>query len=373
MDMHLADTHRYGLYLVLMAFVIMILASYTSLNLTRRIVASSAWAQKLWITCSAITLGVGIWSMHYIAMLACPLPIEISYDSTTLFTSMAIAVIGSVIGFFVTYYAKLAIPKFLLGGMFMGLSISGMHFIGMGALHQVEIRYFPIPFILTIFIAILASILTLYRSASSNRSLLSSALVISIALTGMHYTGMFAAQMTYPDISMLSNNQGANVDVFELANLVAFSTVIFLSICMICSLKIDQKLAEQFALKATLLDTSIDCIMMFNSRGWIIECNPAAAAAFGYTRKQALSLTMFDFLFPFDRNGEAAALLFQQLTRQDATLIGKRVEMPAYRADRSEFTAEITITGFQFEGKQVFAVTIRNLTEQRQTTTATAS
>ncbi|MBP1962159.1 MHYT domain-containing protein [Paenibacillus aceris] len=372
--MHLADTQRYGLYLVLLALVIMILASYTSLNLTRRIAVSSAWAQKLWISCSAATLGVGIWSMHFIAMLACPLPIGISYDINTLFTSMAVAVIGSVIGFFVTNCAKkLEIPKFLLGGMFMGLSISGMHFIGMGALHHVEIHYFPIPFVLTIVIAILASIITLYRSANSNQSLLSSALVSSIALTGMHYTGMFAAQMTYPDISLLSTNQEANVDVLVLAMLVAFGTVIFLSICMICSLKIDQKLAEQSTLKATLLDTSIDCIMMFNSRGWIIECNPAAAAAFGYTRKQALSLTMFDFLFPFDRNGEAAASLFQQLARQDTALIGKRIEMLAYRADRSEFPAEITITGFQFKGKQVFAATIRNLAEQCRPTTATAS
>ncbi|WP_171684835.1 MHYT domain-containing protein [Paenibacillus planticolens] len=371
--MHLADTHNYRLYLILLAFAIVLLASYTSLNLLRRVAAANARHQKLWIACSAITLGVGIWSMHFIAMLACPLPADITYDIFTVFTSMAVAVIGSLIGFFVTYFVKFQTPKFLLGGTFMGLTISGMHYIGVGALNLVEIRYLPIPFILSILLAILASILTLYLSASSRQSLVTSCLVISVSFIGMHDMGMLAAEMTFPAINTLATPQGAHLDVFVLAILVAFGTLIFLSICMICSLKIDQQLAEQSALKASLLDTSVDCMMMFNSRGWIIECNPAAAAAFGYTRKQALSLTMFDFLFPFDQNGEAAASLFQQLKRQDEALIGKRIEMTAYRSDRSEFPAEITITGFQFGGKQVFAVIIRDLTEQRRTITATAS
>lgn len=200
--------------------------------------------------------------------------------------------------------------------------------------------------------------------------MVSSGFAISLTLTGMHFIGMSAGNMTYPDSSMFYEHYRASMDSYVLALLIAFGTIIFLSINLFYSMKIDQKLAEQFALKASLLDTSIDCIMVFNSRGWIIECNSAASAAFGYTRKQALTLTMFDFLFPFDRNGEAAASLFQQLSRQDAALLGKRVEMAAYRADRSEFPAEITITDFQFKGKLMFAATIRDLTNQKRSASA---
>ncbi|MZQ84223.1 PAS domain-containing protein [Paenibacillus sp. 5J-6] len=368
--MHLAETHRYSLYLILLAFVIVLLASYTSLKLARRIADSSPWHQKLWITSSATTLSVGIWSMHFIAILACPYPAVKSFDIATLFTSLAIAVIGSIIGFIVMHFATFEFPKFLLGGTFMGLSISGMHFLSMSALNQAEIHYSPIPFILSILIAILVSITTLYLSTYTKQKVLSSGFVISLALTGMHYIGVSAGKMTYPDRSMLAEHYPVDMDAYVLALLIAFGTIIFLSFNLFYSMKIDQKLLEQFALKASLLDTSMDSIMVFNSRGWIIECNSAASAAFGYTRKQTLTLTMFDFLFPFDRNGEAAAALFQQLSRQDAALLGKRVEMAAYRADRSEFPAEITITGFQFKGKRMFAATIRDLTNQKRSVSA---
>lgn len=360
--MHLAEAHRYGLYLILLAFVIVLLASYTSLKLAKRIADSSPWQQKVWILSSASTVAVGIWSMHFITLLACPYPAVKSFDIATLFTSLAIAVIGSMIGFIVMHFATLEFPKFLLGGTFMGLSISVMHYLSMSALNQVEIHYSPIPFIISILIAILASITTLYLSAYTKLKVFSSGFIVSIALTGMHYMGIFAGTMTYPDRSTLAEHYSASMDGYMLALLIAFGTIIFLAINLFYSMKIDQKLVEQFALKATLLDTSMDSIMVFNSRGWIIECNSAASAAFGYTRKQALTLTMFDFLFPFDQNGEAAASLFQQLSRQDAALLGKRVEMAAYRADRSEFPAEITITGFQFKGKMMFAATIRDLT-----------
>ncbi|MDU0199787.1 MHYT domain-containing protein [Paenibacillus sp. MAH-36] len=372
--MHLAEAHPYSLYLIFLAFVVVLLASCTSLKLTQRIADSSPWQQKLWILSSASTLALGIWSMHFIAILACPYLAVKSFDMSTLFTSLAIAVIGSITGFTVMYFAALEFPKFLLGGTFMGLSIAGMHFMNMSALNQVEIRYAPLPFILTILIAIIASISALYLSNyAKQKAIVTSGFVLSLILTGMHYLGMSAAKITYSDSSLLTEHYRTSMDSYVLALLIAFGTIIFLSINLFYSMKIDQKVAEQFALKASLLDISIDCIMVFNSRGWIIDCNPATSAAFGYTRKQALTLTVFDFLFPFDRNGEAAASLFQQLSRQDAALLGKRMEMAAYRADRSEFPAEITITGFQFKGKMMFAATIRDITNQKRSASASAS
>lgn len=125
---------------------------------------SSPWQQKLWMISSASTLAVGIWSMHFIAILACPYPAIKSFDIATLFTSLAIAVIGSIIGFIVMHFATFEFPKFLLGGTFMGLSIAGMHYMSMSALNQVEIHYAPVPFVISILIAIIASITALYLS-----------------------------------------------------------------------------------------------------------------------------------------------------------------------------------------------------------------
>lgn len=128
----------------------------------------------------------------------------------------------------------------------------------------------------------------------------------------------------------------------------------------------DRRLTEHITLKASVLESVIDCIMMFNSRGWIIEFNPAAEALFGYNREDALGRTLFDFLFPFEKDGQGAASLYQLLTAKDESIIGKRTEMKAYRSDRSEFPAEITITVVQFEGKYIYTAILRDLTEKKK-------
>lgn len=363
--MHLAYTDHYNLFLILLAFFIIWLASYTALNLSNRIAASRAWQQKLWIAYSALTLGTGAWSMNMIANLAGFHLTRLTFHMQSVLTSLAFVIIGSLIGFFITYLTGPGLHRFLVGGTFMGLSVASMNYMGLSAFHAVEIDYLPIPYILSVLLAIGSSLLALKLSAASNQRLLFSGLLISLAFTVVHYSGFFSVAVTWPASGMEGLEDASQVSTFVLAMLFALGTIIFLLVSLIGSFQIDQKLAQQSALKASLLDTSIDSILMFNSRGWIIEFNPAAAEAFGYTRKQALSLTLLDFLYPFDQNGESAASLFQQLVRQDAALLGKRMHMKAYRSDRSEFPAEITITRFPFAGKTVYAATVRDLTDMK--------
>ncbi|WNR45205.1 sensor domain-containing diguanylate cyclase [Paenibacillus roseipurpureus] len=132
------------------------------------------------------------------------------------------------------------------------------------------------------------------------------------------------------------------------------------------SLTVDRRLAEQIALKASILESAIDGIFMFKSQGWIIEFNPAAQALFGYTRIEALHLTIFDLLFPDHLNGQEASLLYEQLANKSSSLIGKRLEVTAYRADRTSFPAEMIITHFVFRNKTIYTAYIRDLTEIRQ-------
>ncbi|GFZ95371.1 hypothetical protein GCM10008018_47160 [Paenibacillus marchantiophytorum] len=361
------NTHTYNLAFSILSFILVLIASLTCLNLTRKVASSTAWYQKLWIASSALSLGIGIWAMHFIALLAYPFPAGLTYDIQTVLISVSIAVLGALIGFFVMYRSKLVIPKLIVGGTFMGLSLSGMHFIGLGALNDIEIRYSPFPFILSIVLSVGVSIIVLYLSAVQNQTFIFSGLVMSFLLMCVHYVGMLAANITYSE-ELPSHMHSVYVDKFVLAVIVAFGTVILLFISLLSSLKTDQKLLEQMALQASILTCSMDCILMFNSRGWIIEFNPAAEAAFGYSRKHALGLTMLDFLFPFNQDGKAAASLYGHLARQDDSLIGKRFEVTAYRADRSEFPAEMTITGFQYEGKTVYTACLRDLSKSEPRT-----
>ncbi len=118
------------------------------------------------------------------------------------------------------------------------------------------------------------------------------------------------------------------------------------------------------ALKASIVESAIDCIMMFNSSGRIIEFNPAAEAMFGYERKEALRLTLIDFLF--EKDGQETTFLNLLFTAKDETIIGKRIELKAFRSDGSLFPAEITITSTPYKGKHVYTAYLRDLTEKKK-------
>ncbi|MFC5447898.1 putative bifunctional diguanylate cyclase/phosphodiesterase [Paenibacillus aestuarii] len=128
----------------------------------------------------------------------------------------------------------------------------------------------------------------------------------------------------------------------------------------------NRRVTAQTALKAAVTDSVIDCILIVNRRGWIIEWNPAAERTFGCTRSEALRRTLFDFLFPIDQNGQEAAALFQRLNNYDKAVIGKRIEMDAFRANGSKFPAEITITAAHVGGQPVYITHLRDLTEKKK-------
>lgn len=119
------------------------------------------------------------------------------------------------------------------------------------------------------------------------------------------------------------------------------------------------------ALKASLLESAIDCIMLLNSSGRIIAFNPAAEAIFGYERKKALGLTLIDFLF--EKDGQETTFLNLLFTAKDETIIGKRIELKAFRSDGSVFPAELTITSTTYKGKHVYTAYLRDLTEKKKT------
>ncbi|NEW06299.1 diguanylate cyclase [Paenibacillus sp. SYP-B3998] len=367
--MHHALTSHYNMYLVLLSFTIALLASYTSLNLAKKMSTSQGWHQKLWILYSSIAMGVGLWAMHFISLLSYPFPSGITYHIQTVMISLLLAIIGPIIGFFVTFRSKLMPAKLIISGTFMGFAISAMHYIGMASLREVTISYLPVPFTLSIFISILASMSALYITSIQNLRFKIGGILMGVAVTAMHYIGMSAAVISYPTALPEGNIFASRLGHFEMAMFIAFGTILLLAVSLTSSQKSDQRFVDHTLLKASILDSSLDSIMMFNHRGWIIEFNPAAEATFGCSRKDALGRTLLDFLFPFDQDGRGAATLYRLLTRKDDSIYGKRVEMTAYRSDRTEFPAEITITGTQFAGKSIYTANVRDLTEIKQSET----
>src|SRR6476660_7933447 len=239
-------TGTYDPYLVALSILVAAFASYTALDLGGRGTAARRLARRMWLAAAAITMGGGIWSMHFVAMLAFILPIPMSYEIglTTLSLVVAMFVTGG--GFYVISRHSGSLLRLVLSGIFMGLGIAAMQYTGMAAMREhVELSYDGIFVALSLIIAIGASTAALwlaFRTTDLGQKLIA-AVVMGVAISGMHYTAMggttFAAHGPVPEARGY-----ASLDQTNLALAIAGTTFVILAAALIASLS-EQKRAEE--------------------------------------------------------------------------------------------------------------------------------
>jgi NO-binding membrane sensor protein with MHYT domain len=193
----------YSIHLVILSYIVAMIASYVALDITSRMrdVGVSKNAGYWWLLGGSFAMGAGIWSMHFIGMLAFNMPMTMGYTPGYTGLSMLIAIIASGIAFSLLRTKTIKRPYLILGGIILGLSIASMHYVGMAAMSGVIIRYEPTLFLLSILIAIAASEVALYLALKSAKGTIKarmrlkiiSAFIMGAAICGMHYTGMAAA------------------------------------------------------------------------------------------------------------------------------------------------------------------------------------
>ncbi|EJN39477.1 diguanylate cyclase (GGDEF) domain-containing protein [Pseudomonas sp. GM84] len=194
-------TGSYSFSLVLISLCVAILASYTALDLTGRIATAKGRAVYLWMGGGALAMGIGVWSMHFIGMLAFSLPIDLGYDIGLTALSLLIAVLSSGFALWLVSQPSLPFLQLGFGALFMGAGISCMHYTGMAAMRMLPgIDYDPTLFGASLAIAVGASAAALWIAfrlrqhtpyVRQIRGL--AAMLMGLAIVGMHYTGMAAA------------------------------------------------------------------------------------------------------------------------------------------------------------------------------------
>jgi len=181
---------RHDLPLVAVSYLAAAVASYAALDTAERLRNASGPARQFWHLCAALVLGGGVWSMHFIAMLAYRTPVQISYDPGLTIFSGLIAVAGVAAGL---QALGRGAPRILGGGVLVGLSIVVMHYMGMSAMRLPgEIFYRPGLFALSVLIAVAAASVALWLALNLQTALqrAGAALVMATAICGMHFTGM---------------------------------------------------------------------------------------------------------------------------------------------------------------------------------------
>ncbi|HEY8607006.1 MAG TPA: EAL domain-containing protein [Noviherbaspirillum sp.] len=208
----------YSYPLVFASLFIATTASYTTLDLVGRIATLRNSARRFyWLVGGAIAMGLGVWSMHFVGMLSFSLPIPLGYDTAITFYSLLIATLVAYFALDLVTRGELSFLRLCSSGILMGLGIAAMHYTGMEALRmQPEIEYTLTILVASIVIAIVASIAALWMAHALRTARpgllwlrrLGAAVLMGIAITGMHYTGMAAAQ--FPIDSVCRAATGVN-------------------------------------------------------------------------------------------------------------------------------------------------------------------
>lgn len=196
--MNVAGT--YDFTLVVLSVLIAMAASYTALDLAGRVRASTGWVRHAWLATAALAMGGGIWAMHFVAMLAFSLPgMEMAYDAGLTVLSLIAAIAATGISFLVISRDRPRPALLGAGGLFMGLGIAAMHYLGMAAMRMpADLHHNRLWVGVAILIAIGAATVSLGLSVRTSRVTVKmlAAVAMGLAVSGMHYAAMRGASFT---------------------------------------------------------------------------------------------------------------------------------------------------------------------------------
>ena len=306
----------YDYRLVLLSVLISMLAAYAALDLAGRVNATRGRVRLIWLGGGAAVMGLGIWSMHYIGMLAYGLSIPVRYDWPTVLISLAAAVLASWVALYVVSRNEMGPLRTGIGAVLMGIGIAAMHYIGMEAMRLPAMCHYSVGLVvLSVVLAILISLIALQltfqaREEAGTRGLRkgASAIVMGAAIPIMHYTGMAAITFTPMDtLPDLGHSVGISALGIACIGIVA---IVILTLTILTAL-IDRRFSSQ-SLELTkseqryrqLLE-SVQVIVWRRSvrSSQFSFVNKEAGQVLGYPVEQWLAsgTFLFDHVHPDDR------------------------------------------------------------------------
>ncbi|MFI0545202.1 MHYT domain-containing protein [Streptomyces sp. WSLK1-3] len=193
------DGFRYGAVTPVAAYLMACLGGALGLRcIVRTLLSTQSWKAG-WLALGAASIGCGIWTMHFIAMIGFQVvETRIRYDAGLTVLSLAVAIVVVGIGVFIVGYRGASPLSLSFAGVITGLGVAAMHYLGMAALHlNGTVRYDPVVVALSVVIAIVAATAALWAAVTIRGFLtsLGASLIMGVAVTGMHYTGMSAVSV----------------------------------------------------------------------------------------------------------------------------------------------------------------------------------
>ncbi|HUB14087.1 MAG TPA: MHYT domain-containing protein [Acetobacteraceae bacterium] len=377
----------YEPWLVAISVSIAILAAFVALSVSSRMVnAPSRRLRWAWAGAGALCMGGGIWAMHFIGMLAFSLPCGVSYDPLGTLLSMIPGIIASGVALHVIgRVSDPGLTRLLIGGVLIGAGIGAMHYSGMAAMEpDALIRYQPGLVAVSVVVAVVLAFVALEARfqlrrfvASDTTANLVAAIILGLAVSGMHYTAM-QASVFYP-LSGL-HIATAIMPPSLLAALITVISVLIAAIALVSSAAgrqwelasglsleigrrraLEQEAESGRACLQAIFDAVADAIITMDRAGHVKQWSSGAQRIFGYAPEEIVDADIA-VLMPESQCSSVGGLLGQ--------LGGERIvtghELAAQRRDGSRFPAELALSEVRSGDEVFYTAIVRDITERKR-------
>jgi PAS domain S-box-containing protein len=364
----------YDYRLVALSVLIAVLASYAALDLAARVTAAHGRMRFAWLFGGAAAMGTGIWSMHYIGMLAFSLPIPVLYDWPEVLLSLLAAVLTSAVALFVVSRNEMGSLAAMVGSLIMGTGIATMHYTGMAAMRLPAMCSYSATLVtLSVVFAVVISLVALWLTFRFRddvkerwRSKIASAVLMGAAIPFMHYTGMAAASFRFtgeaPDLSHAVSVSSLGITGITIATFMVLGLAVLTSV-------VDRRFSVLEASEERLrliINTALDAVVTMNAKGLITNWNSEAERIFGWSSQEALGRRLPEVIMPRCLREEYERGLQCFLDTGEGKMLGQRTETTALHRDGHEFPVEMVTSPVKFGEQWIFSCFIRDITARKR-------
>lgn len=369
----------YDFRLVALSVFIAVLSSYAALDLAGRVTAARGGIRMVWWAGGAVAMGIGIWSMHYIGMLAFHLRVAVEYDWPMVLISLLAAIFASAVALFVVSRSRMGPLRALAGSVFMGGGIAAMHYAGMAAMRLPAVCHYSVSLVvLSVFLAVLISFIALWLAFRLREDTTAggwpktlSAVVMGAAIPVMHYTGMAAVSFAQSTSSPRDLTHAVSISSLGIVGIV-FVSLITLGLVVITSLLDRRYFVQTLSLQSSeqryhqIVEAAFDAFVGMDSNGVITDWNKQATTIFGWSRSDAIGKQIWELIVTNDSQDPRHRDLGYLVAPVKGLIQNSRTETTGLRRDGLQFPLELTISEIHTGSSRYFAAFARDITERRR-------
>ncbi|AVO47976.1 diguanylate cyclase [Melaminivora suipulveris] len=300
--------------------------------------------RRMALASGAVALGLGIWAMHFIGMLAFRLPARVSYDIPLTLLSLLPALIAALTAMWLLAQTRASRAQLAASGVALGVGIVAMHYSGMAAMRlQPVMLYQPWIFLASVLLAMALSVIALWlgmalpgRGLRQRNATLLAALFMALAICGMHYMGMAAVRFVgEADASALAGTSWRE----PLALAIAFTTTAVSAIVLALNgllryREMFLRVRESEVQLRALVDTAVDAIITIDHQGIVHGYNRSAERIFGWSAQEVCGRNI-NMLMPQPYRSQHDGHLARYMRTGQAHIIGIGREVTGLRKDGS--------------------------------------